>query len=365
MKIGVPKEIKNHEYRVSVVPGTVKELVARGHEVVVQNSAGEGSGISDQDYLNCGAILSDKPSEIWSCDIVAKVKEPLEEEYPYLRQGQIIYAYFHFASSEKLLDTCLQSGCTAIAYETIRDVNGGLPLLTPMSEIAGRMAVQAGVRFLEKSSGGRGILLGGVPGIRPAEVVIIGGGIVGANAALIASGLGGQVTILDINLNRLRQLAVTLPKNVVTLFSSQDNIRASVVKADLVIGAVLLQGAKAPVLVDRNLVSQMKKSSVIVDVAVDQGGCIETCRPTSHEVPTYVDEGVIHYCVTNIPGIVSHSSTYALTNATAPFLVEMADLGWKNACFKHDSLKKGVNVHNGEITHESLAASFGRKYVIL
>ncbi|MGE4158887.1 MAG: alanine dehydrogenase [Planctomycetota bacterium] len=357
MKVGIPKEIKNNEFRVSTVPSTVEELVNKGHTVLVQKGAGEGSGIEDESYIKAGAKMVGA-EEAWGADLVCKVKEPMSQEYKFMRKGQVIYTYFHFASNQELTMATQKSGCTAIAYETIRNPDGELPLLTPMSEIAGKMAVQEGAKYLERAMGGRGVLLGGVPGVAPAEVIIIGGGVVGTCAAKVAAGLGARVTILDVSLKRLRYLDDILPANCMTLHSNLDSLRTSVARADLLIGAVLLEGAKAPTLVNRQMVSQMKNGSVIVDVAVDQGGCVETTKPTTHENPTFVVDGVLHYCVANMPGAVSRSSTYALTNATAPYLIALAQHGWQKACQLHQPLKLGVNMHEGDVTNKAVAETF-------
>jgi alanine dehydrogenase len=364
MIIGIPKEIKNDEYRVSLIPAGVEQLKQQGHEVLVETGAGTGSGFSDEDYRCLGAqILSDREEVYRRAGLIVKVKEPQEEEFPLLRQGQVVFTYFHFAASRGLTDAMIRQGIVAIAYETIRNGNGTLPLLTPMSEIAGRMAIQEGAKYLEKPMEGQGILLGGAPGVAPARVVILGGGIVGSNAAKIAAGLGAQVTILDINLDRLRYLEDIMPRNVYTLMSNPQNIREQVKDADLLIGAVLVPGAKAPMLVGRAMIASMKPGAVVIDVAVDQGGCVETCRPTTHSRPTYTVDGVVHYCVANMPGAVGRTSTYALTNATFPPLLQIASRGWRAACRAHEPLLHGLNIVSGKITNRAVAETFGLPHV--
>jgi len=350
MIIGVPKEIKPQEYRVGIIPAGVRILTKHLHKVLVQESAGEGSGITDEDYTSTGAIIVKEAEKIYDeADMIIKVKEPLEEEYRLLKPGQILYTYLHLASSKELTLALLERKIIGIAYETIQLSNGSLPLLIPMSEIAGRMAIQIGASCLEKEKGGSGILLGGVPGVRPGSVVIIGAGTVGINAAKIAIGMGAKVTILDVNLDRLRYLDDIFGARVTTLFSDQQTIEESSVEADLLIGAVLLPGARAPILVNRNLVSRMKPGSVIVDVAVDQGGCVETIHPTFHENPTYIIDGIVHYGVANIPGAVPRTSTFALANVTLPHAIKIADMGVENA-LKHDSvLLSGINLYKGNL----------------
>src|SRR5438477_5313466 len=346
MIVGVPKEIKTDEYRVAMIPVGVEELTRAGHKVVVQAGAGQGSGIADDDYAKHGAEIATAAEEVWRrADLIVKVKEPLPQEWPLMRRGQVVFTYFHFAADEKLTKAVMQSGITAIAYETIRDTRGQLPLLTPMSEVAGRMSIQEGAKFLERPFEGRGILLGGVPGVLPANVVILGGGIVGSNAAKVAAGLGANVTILDINLDRLRYLDDVMPRNVTTLYSDRHNTLDSLVRADLLIGAVLIPGAKAPKLVRRDDLKKMPPRSVIIDVAIDQGGCVETARPTTHSHPTYLVDDVIHYCVTNMPGAVGRTSTYALTNVTLPYVMQLATKGVERAIAESPALKQGVNVH--------------------
>jgi alanine dehydrogenase len=360
MIVGVAKEIKTDEYRVAMIPVGVEELTRLGHRVLIQAGAGQGSGISDDQYTSQGAEIVGQAADIWrQADIVIKVKEPLPEEWPLLRSGQIVFTYFHFAADEKLTRAVMQSGITAIAYETIRDARGQLPLLTPMSEVAGRMSIQEGAKFLERPFEGRGILLGGVPGVLPANVVILGGGIVGANAAKVAAGLGANVSILDINLDRLRYLDDVMPKNVTTLFSDRHNIMDSLIRADLVIGAVLIPGARAPYLVRREDLKRMPPRAVIIDVAIDQGGCVETSVPTTHSKPTYIIDDVVHYCVTNMPGAVGRTSTYALTNVTLPYVLQLAKKGFDRAIKENPCLAHGVNIHKGKVTNPAVAETFG------
>jgi alanine dehydrogenase len=360
MIVGVTKEIKTDEYRVAMIPVAVEELTRLGHRVLIQAGAGQGSGISDDQYASLGAEIVPEATEIWSrTDLVVKVKEPLPEEWPLLRSGQIVFTYFHFAADEKLTRAVMKSGITAIAYETIRDARGQLPLLTPMSEVAGRMSIQEGAKFLERPFEGRGILLGGVPGVLPANVVILGGGIVGANAAKVAAGLGANVSILDINLDRLRYLDDVMPKNVTTLFSDRHNIIDSLTRADLVIGAVLIPGARAPYLVRREDLKRMVPRAVIIDVAIDQGGCVETSMPTTHSKPTYMVDDVVHYCVTNMPGAVGRTSTYALTNVTLPYVLQLAKKGLDRAVKENAALAHGVNIREGRITNPAVAETFG------
>lgn len=360
MIIGVPKEMKSDEYRVALVPAGVEELLKCGHTVVVEKGAGSGSGISDQEYKQAGAKLVDVPGEIYQkALLVMKVKEPLPEEYPLMRDDQIVFTFFHFAASKQLTDAMLKAKVVAIAYETIRDEHGQHPILTPMSEVAGRMSIQEGAKYLEKPMLGRGILLSGVPGVAPAEVVIIGGGVVGANAAKVAAGLGARVTILDINIDRLRYLDDVMPKNVVTLMSNTQIIREKVRDADLLIGAVLIEGARAPHIVTREMVQTMKAGAVIVDVAIDQGGCIETSKPTSHSNPVYREYDVIHYCVTNIPGAVACTSTHALTNVTLPYALEIANKGYQRAAQENPAIQRGINMIKGRLTNKAVADAFG------
>ena len=358
--VGVPSEIKTHESRVGMIPVGVEELTRRGHQVLIQTGAGQGSGISDEDYTRHGARIVPDSETIWGqADLVVKVKEPLEREWSQMRQGQVIFTYFHFAASETLTRAVLASGTTAIAYETIHDSKGTLPLLTPMSEVAGRMSVQEGAKYLERPFEGRGILLGGVPGVAPAHVVVLGGGVVGSNAAKVAAGLGARVTLLDINLDRLRYLDDVMPRNVATVFSDRHSILESVRTADLVIGAVLIPGARAPRLLRREDLKLMQPRSVIIDVAIDQGGCVETSRPTTHDHPTYLVDDVLHYCVTNMPGAVGRTSTYALTNTTLPYVLQLAGRSLDEALARNAGLAAGVNIRAGKVTNAAVAETFG------
>jgi alanine dehydrogenase len=358
--IGVPKEIKTDEYRVAMIPVGVEELTRAGHKVLIQTGAGQGSGISDEQYAANGAEIVAAAAEIWSrADLIVKVKEPMPAEWPMLKAGQIVFTYFHFAADQRLTDAVMKSGISAIAYETIKDRNGALPLLTPMSEVAGRMSIQEGAKFLERPFEGRGILLGGVPGVLPANVVVLGAGIVGANAAKTAAGLGANVILLDINLDRLRYIDDVMPTNVTTLYSDRHNILDSLTRADLLIGAVLIPGAKAPRLVRREDLKRMPKRAVIIDVAIDQGGCMETSRPTTHSQPTYIEEDVVHYCVTNMPGAVGRTSTYALTNVTLPYVLQLAKKGFEQAIAQNAALALGVNIHRGKVTNAAVAETFG------
>ncbi len=360
MVIGVPKEIKTNENRVALVPAGCELLVDQGHTVFVEQGGGLGSGFSDDDYVRAGGKILDTADEVWAkSEMIMKVKEPIAVEYPRMRAGQVIYTYFHFAAGEELTQAVIASGAIAIAYETVQLPTGELPLLTPMSEVAGRMAVQEGAKYLEKVYGGRGVLLGGVPGVAPADVIIIGGGVVGINAAKMAAGMGANVTILDLSLERLRYLDDVLPPNVTTLYSNRHNILGAIQRADLVIGAVLIAGAKAPRLVRREDLKLMKPGSVIVDVAVDQGGCVETIKPTTHENPIYLVDGVLHYAVANMPGGVSRTSTLALTNATLGYAQKLAKLGWKAACRQDGALKLGLNVVEGKVVYPGVAEAFG------
>ncbi|MEP6756936.1 MAG: alanine dehydrogenase [Chthonomonadales bacterium] len=363
MIIGVPKEIKNNEYRVALVPAGAEVLVEEGHQVIVEQGAGLGTSIEDIEYIAAGASIVPTAADIFKhADLIIKVKEPMEAEYDLLRQGQIVFTYFHFAASEQLTMAMVKSKSVCIAYETIQMPDGTLPLLTPMSEVAGRMAIQEGAKFLERPMEGRGILLAGVPGVQPANVMILGGGIVGANAAKIAAGFGANVYILDINMERLRYLDDIMPANVTTIFSNRTNIRQLLPSADLVIGGVLRRGAKAPVLVSREMLKMMKRGAVIVDVAVDQGGCFETTKPTTHSKPTYMVEGVVHYCVANMPGAVAGTSTYALTNETLPYLRRLANKGWKQASRDSKALKMGLNVVDGKVCFPDIAEQFSLPY---
>ncbi|MFM8191662.1 MAG: alanine dehydrogenase [Candidatus Nanopelagicus sp.] len=355
MIIGIPKEIKNNEFRVSATPAGVHAYVSAGHQVIVERSAGIGSGISDYDYIKAGATIIDKADELWQkADLIQKVKEPIEAEYKRMRSGQILYTYLHLAANKACTQAIMDSGCTAIAYETV-EVDGALPLLAPMSEVAGRMSIQVGAAALEASKGGRGVLLGGVPGVRPGKVVVIGGGVVGVAAATIAHGMRADVTIMDLDLKRLAQIDQIFGGNVKTLASSGYEIEKEVTQADLVIGAVLVHGAKAPKLVSNDLVSKMRAGSVLVDVAIDQGGCFEDSRPTTHQDPTYKVHNAIFYAVANMPGAVPATSTYALANATIKYGLALANKGWQRALADDASLAKGLNVHEGRIMYEAVA----------
>ncbi len=366
MIVGVPKEIKPDENRVALVPAGAEALTRAGHEVLVERGAGVGSGFADDAYERAGAAILGDPDGLWSrAGMIVKVKEPIESEYERIRPEQVIFTYFHFAADEGLTRAILESRCVAIAYETVQLANGELPLLTPMSEVAGRMSVQEGAKYLEKTEGGYGILLGGVPGVLPAEVLIVGGGVVGTNAAKIAAGFGAHVTILDVDLERLRYLDDVMPANVDLLYSNRHTILEQLRRVDVVIGAVLVPGGKAPKLVLREDLGLMKDGAVIVDVAVDQGGCVETAHPTTHHEPTYVVDGVIHYCVANMPGAVPHTSTLALTNATFPYSLRLADAGWVSACRADPSLARGVNAVDGKCTYEAVARAFGIEYTPL
>lgn len=359
MLVGVPREIKNHEYRVAITPAGVKEFVNHGHKVIVETGAGNGSAISDDAYKAAGAEIVTTAADVWArAEMILKVKEPIAQEYPLMRQGQVLFTYLHLAASKECTDALIKSGITAIAYETV-DVNGYLPLLAPMSEVAGRMAVQVGAAALQKSAGGRGVLLGGVPGVRPARVVILGGGVAGVNAATIAHGMRAEVTILDVNTRRLVQLDELFEGNVRTLASNSYEIEDQVLSADLVIGAVLVHGAKAPRLVSNDLVKRMKPGSVLVDIAIDQGGCFEDSKPTTHADPTYPVHGSIFYCVANMPGAVPNTSTYALTNVTLRYALALADKGWREAIKADPNLALGLNVHEGKVYYEAVAEAHG------
>jgi alanine dehydrogenase len=363
MIIGVPKEIKQDEYRVALLPVGVEELVRRGHQVVVEAGAGLGSGLADHEYLRQGADLVAGPEDVFGrADLIVKVKEPQPCEWPMIRRGQTVFTYFHFAADEQLTKAMLETGATCVAYETLEDDQGRLPLLTPMSEVAGRMSIQEGAKYLERPQMGRGILLGGVPGVAPAHITILGGGVVGANAAKIAAGFRADLAILDINMDRLRYLDDIMPPNVDVLFSDRHTIREQLARADLVIGAVLIPGAKAPRLVEESDLERMKPGSVIIDVAIDQGGCIATSRPTSHSNPTYMVHDVVHYCVTNMPGAVGRTSTFALCNATLLWLLELADRGIENAARDFRPFARAVNMYNGEVTNKAVADTFGLPY---
>ncbi len=359
MIIGVPKEIKTNENRVAMTPAGVMEMNKRGHQVFVQKNAGTGSGFEDNEYREAGAVILDTAEEIYGkAEMIVKVKEPIEQEYELIREGQLLFTYFHFASYEPLTKAMMERKAICLAYETVELPDRSLPLLIPMSEVAGRMAIQEGAKYLEKPAKGRGVLLGGVPGVPPGRVLILGGGVVGTQAAKMAAGLGAEVFILDISLPRLRYLADIMPKNVVTLFSNEYNIRQLITNVDLIIGAVLIPGAKAPKLITRDMLKSIRPGAVMVDVAVDQGGCIETCKPTTHENPIFIIDDVVHYCVANMPGAVPFTSTTALTNATLPYALKLADLGWQEACRRDEPLKKGLNIINGHIVYKAVAEAF-------
>jgi len=359
MLIGVPKEIKNNENRVGLTPAGVAELRKHGHELFVQATAGEGSGFQDAEYEQAGATVLATIEQVYAkAEMIVKVKEPIASEYPLIKENQLLFTYFHFASGEELTHAMIERKAICLAYETVELPSRALPLLIPMSEVAGRMAPQEGAKYLEKPLKGRGILLGGVPGVKPAEVLVLGAGIVGTQAAKIAAGLGAQVTVMDINLNRLRELDDFMPKNVVTQYSNEYNIRAAIKTADLIIGAVLIPGAKAPHLITRDMLKTMKAGTVLVDVAVDQGGCIETCEPTTHENPTFIIDDIVHYCVANMPGAVPYTSTLALTNATLPYAVKLANLGWQKACQQDAALRLGLNVVNGDVVYQGVAEAW-------
>jgi alanine dehydrogenase len=360
MRIGVPKEIKTNENRVALVPAGVEALVGEGHAVLIERGAGEGSGFPDDLYVNAGGTIAPNAASVWAdAEMILKVKEPIKPEWKHMRPGQTIFTYFHFAADEALTRAHLESGATCIAYETVQLPNGELPLLTPMSEVAGRMAVQEGARYLEKLHGGRGVLLGGVPGVPPGKVVILGGGIVGTNAAKMAAGLGAQVTILDLSLERLRYLSDVMPANVTLVYSNRFAILEQIATADLVVGAVLVTGAKAPRLIRREDLGAMQPGSVIVDVAIDQGGCVETIHATTHDNPVYTIDGVIHYGVANMPGGVPRTSTLALTNATFPYVMQLARKGWKKALRENEALAKGLNVVDKKVVYPAVAEAFG------
>jgi alanine dehydrogenase len=363
MKIGVPKEIKTNENRIALVPAGAEALITAGHSVLVETGAGLGSGFSDADYTSVGAKIAPDAAAVWKdSEMIMKVKEPIKQEWPHMRKDQLIFTYFHFAADEELTKAHLKSGAICVAYETVELPSRELPLLTPMSEVAGRMAVQEGAKYLEKLYGGRGVLLGGVPGVVPAKVVILGGGIVGINSAKMAAGMGAKVVILDISLERLRYLSDVMPANVQTIYSNRHNILEQIETADLVVGGVLIPGAKAPKLVRREDLKRMQNGSVIVDVAVDQGGCVETTHATTHENPTYVVDGVIHYAVANMPGGVPRTSTLALTNATLPYALQLANKGWKKALRDNPALLKGLNVAEGKVTYKAVSDAFGIEF---
>lgn len=360
MVIGVPKEIKNNENRVALTPAGVTELRKFGHTVYIQVNAGEGSGFEDEEYIQAGAIMLPTIEAVYGiAEMIIKVKEPIASEYKLIKENQLLFTYFHFASSEELTHAMIEQKAVCLAYETVEQSNRSLPLLVPMSEVAGRMAIQEGAIFLEKPMKGRGILLGGVPGVKPANVLILGGGIVGTQAAKMAAGLGASVTIMDVSLPRLRYLADIMPPNVHTMMSNEYNIRNLIQTSDLIVGAVLIPGAKAPHLITRDMLKLMRPGTVLVDVAVDQGGCIETCRPTTHEDPTFIIDGVVHYCVANMPGAVPYTSTLALTNATLPYVLQLANKGWQQACRDNMDLQLGLNVVDGKVVYAGVADAWG------
>lgn len=363
MIIGVPREVKSDEYRVAMLPSGVEELVAGGHKVIVEQGAGLGSGIADFQYVESGAVISETHAEVFAqADLIVKVKEPQVEEWALLRPGQIIFTYFHFAADEQLTRSVLETGATAVAYETLRGRKGDLPLLTPMSEVAGRMSIQEGAKYLERPQEGRGILLGGVPGVQPAHIAILGGGVVGKNAAQIAAGFQADVAILDISVDRLRYLEDIMPANVNTIFSDRHSIRDQLRRADLVIGSVLIPGARAPMLITADDLKLMKPGAVIIDVCIDQGGCTETSRPTTHAEPTYIVDGIVHYCVTNMPGAVGRTSTYALCNVTFPYVQSIANKGLSQAVCEDSGLADAVNMINGRVTNKAVAETFDIPY---
>jgi len=363
MIIGVPKEVKSHENRVALQPGGALQLIKNGHHVLIQKGAGNGTGFTDEMYSQAGADIVDDVEALWQrSEMIMKVKEPIAEEYPRMRDGQIIFTYFHFAADEALTKAVIDSGCIAIAYETVEKSDGSLPLLIPMSEVAGRMASQEGAVFLEKPKGGRGMLMGGIPGVQPAKVLVLGGGIVGVNAAKMAAGMGADTTIMDINMPKLRYLDDVMPKNVHTFFSTEANVRALLPSVDLIIGAVLKPGAKAPHLVTRDMLKEMRPGTVLVDVAIDQGGCFETSKPTTHKDPVFVVDDVVHYCVANMPGAVPYTSTLGLTNVTLPYAVNIANKGWKSALKDDPELLKGLNIANGTIVYQDVAEAFGLEW---
>jgi alanine dehydrogenase len=363
MIIGVPKEIKNNENRVALTPAGTQEFVKRGHTVYVQKTAGVGSGFTDEEYVKAGGKMIADAAEVFNLsEMIMKVKEPIEQEYKLIKKDQLVFTYFHFASYEPLTKAMIASGAVCLAYETVERLDGSLPLLIPMSEVAGRMSIQEGAKYLEKPMKGRGILLGGVPGVKPAKVLILGGGVVGTNAAKIAAGMGADVTIMDVNINRLRYLDDVMPKNVHTIVSNEYTIREMVKDHDLIIGGVLIPGAKAPMLITRDMLKTMRPGTVLVDVAVDQGGCIETCRPTTHEDPTFIIDDVVHYCVANMPGAVPYTSTLALTNATLPYAIRLANQGWKKAAQDNTDLRNGLNIIQGEVVYKGVSDAFHLPY---
>ena len=363
MKVGIPKEIKNNENRVGMTPAGVAAMTARGHEVFVQHTAGDGSGFSDDEYVGAGAKIVSTIEDVYrEAEMIVKVKEPIEPEYNLVRKGQLLFTYFHFACEKELTDAMLKSGAVCLAYETVQLPNGSLPLLQPMSEVAGRMATLNGAYYLQKTKGGKGKLISGVPGVSPAKVLVLGGGVVGEAAARMAAGLGADVTIADISLPRLRQLDIETPANVHTLYSSSHNIRQQLPTVDIVIGSVLVPGDKTPHLITRDMLKIMEPGTVLVDVAIDQGGCFETSRPTTHSEPVYIEEGIVHYCVANIPGAVPNTSTLALTNATLRYALSLADKGWRKACQDDSSLAKGLNIVEGKVVFKAVADVFGLPY---
>lgn len=363
MKIGVPIEIKNNENRVGMTPSGVFELTKRNHTVFIQKDAGHNSGFPDEDYINAGATILNTIEEVYNvAEMIVKVKEPIEEEYALIKEDQVVFTYFHFASSEVLTKAMIESKAVCIAYETVEDSDGSLPLLIPMSEVAGRMSIQQGAKYLEKPIMGRGILLGGIPGVPPAKVLILGAGIVGVQAARMASGLGANVFILDINMKALRHVSETMPNNVISEFSSEYNIRKHVKDSDLIIGGVLIKGAKAPKLITKDMLKEMRPGTVMVDVAVDQGGCFETTKPTTHQDPTYIIDDVVHYSVANMPGAVPYTSTMGLTNVTLPYVIKLAEQGWEKACKNNKALAKGLNVVNGKIVYKEIAEAFDLEF---
>lgn len=363
MIIGVPKEIKQSENRVALTPAGVMEFIGRGHTVYVQSTAGEGSGFPNDEYEKAGAKILPTIEDVYAiAEMIIKVKEPIEKEYHLIKPNQLLFTYFHFASYEPLTKAMIASNAVCLAYETVESADRSLPLLVPMSEVAGRMAIQQGAKYLEKPQQGRGVLLGGVPGVPPAKVLILGGGIVGTQAAKMAAGLGAMVTILDVSLKRLRYLSDVMPANVITMYSNEYTIRRLIKNHDLIVGAVLIPGAKAPNLITREMLKEMRPGTVIVDVAVDQGGCIETCKPTTHDNPTFIIDDVVHYCVANMPGAVPYTSTIALTNATLPYALQLADKGWKKACSDNPELKLGLNVVNGKVVYKGVSDAFGLSY---
>lgn len=363
MIIGVPKEIKQSENRVALTPAGALEFVKRGHTVYVQSTAGIGSGFADDEYMAAGAKILPTIEEVYAiAEMIIKVKEPIEKEYKLVKPNQLLFTYFHFASYEPLTKAMIESNAVCLAYETVESADRSLPLLVPMSEVAGRMAIQQGAKFLEKPQKGRGVLLGGVPGVPPAKVLVLGGGVVGTQAAKMAAGLGAIVTILDVSLKRLRYLSDVMPANVITMYSNEYTIRRLIKNHDLIVGAVLIPGAKAPSLITRDMLKEMRPGTVIVDVAVDQGGCIETCRPTTHDDPIYIIDEVVHYCVANMPGAVPYTSTVALTNATLPYALQLAEKGWQKACNENPELKMGLNVVNGKVVYQGVADAFNLAY---